>query len=266
MNNNFNATTKIQTTENKDHHKLQISKLWNVGRIPNGGYLMAYVAKSMAECLVHPHPVSVTAYYLDKSENIQACVSHEILREGRSISTISSRLIQNQQEKVHFTAAFSDLNKSKGENFCEQGAPEICAFEDAIAVTEVAPHLRMYEQFNMRFGPACVGWNKGHYKDKAEMHAWLEFADQSKFDVFSLLMVADVLPPVIFTRFGANGWVPTIEMTVSIRALPQCSRLQIRGKTRYLTQGFLEEDVEIWDDQGNILALSRQLAKLRMTS
>jgi len=263
MSNNFEASTQVQVSDENLHH-LDISDLWNVGRIPNGGYLMAHVGKSMAARLVNPHPISVTGYYLDKSENKTADVHHEVLREGKSISTVSSKLIQDGSERIRFTAAFSDLDKTRGENFCEAAAPSIAAFDSCIPVSEVAPSLRMYEQFNMRFDPDSTGWNDGSYKNKAEMNVWLEYRDQSAFDVFSLLMVPDILPPVVFTRFGAKGWVPTIEMTVNIRAVPNTNRLQLRGKTRYLTQGLLEEDVEVWDDKGNILALSRQLAKLRM--
>ncbi len=265
MTNNFSLSTEIENTQ--DHYAdLQISDLWNVGSIPNGGYLMAHCAKAMATQLEHKDPISVTAYYLDKTDNAQARLEFEPLRAGKSVSTISARLMQEGEERIRFTAAFSDLSRTKGENYIGQKTPDIADFSACLPVAEIAPHLRMYEQFNMRFDPACCGWNKGDFREKAEMNAWLEFKDQSKFDVYSLLMVPDMLPPVIFTRYGANGWVPTIEMTVNVRAIPECSRLQLRARTRYMTQGLLEEDVEIWDDKGNILVLSRQLAKLRLKS
>src|SRR5690606_5185421 len=107
MSNTFSQSTQIHQSSDINRHTIEVSNLWNVGRIPNGGYLMAHVAKSMAARLQHPHPLSVTAYYLDKSDNAEATVVHELLREGKSISTVSSRLIQDGQEKVHFTAAFS---------------------------------------------------------------------------------------------------------------------------------------------------------------
>lgn len=265
MTNNFSQSTQIISTQ-ASHADFNISDIWNVGSIPNGGYLMAHCAKAMATQMEHQHPISVSAYYLDKTENAKARLELEPLRKGKSVSTMSARLIQENEERIRFTAAFSDLNKTKGENYIEQEAPAIPDFSACLPVADIAPHLRMYEQFNMRFDPACCGWNEGKFRDKAEMNAWLEFKDQSSFDVFSLLMVPDMLPPVIFTRYGASGWVPTIEMTVNVRAVPNCSRLQLRARTRYMTQGLLEEDVEVWDDKGNILVLSRQLAKLRLKS
>jgi len=38
----------------------------------------------------------------------------------------------------------------------------------------------------------------------------------------------------------------------------------MRGKTDFITSGFLEEDDEIWDSKGNLIGLARQMAKLRM--
>jgi len=38
----------------------------------------------------------------------------------------------------------------------------------------------------------------------------------------------------------------------------------MRGRTDFVTSGFLGEDDEIWDSQGNIVAEARQMAKLRI--
>lgn len=263
--NNFTTST-CSTKLDDTTSSLELSPIWNVGKIPNGGYLMAHAAKAMSTHLSHPHPLSVTGYYLDRSEVGPATLSSEVLRTGKSISTISSKLIQDDLEKIRFTAAFTDFAFAKGETHCEESAPTIASWEDCSDVSEVAPMLRMYDQFEMRFDPNSVGWNEGDFHSKSEMNVWLSFKDNSPFDVFSLLMVPDMLPPAVFNRLGANGWVPTIEMTVNIRAIPQTTRIQLRARTRYLTDGMLEEDVEVWDAKGNILALSRQIAKLRLKS
>jgi len=265
MTNNFSRSTTLGAL-NKDTHTITISDLWNVGKIPNGGYLMAHAALAMAAHSEHPHPLTVTGYYLDKSDNGEAQVKTELLRNGKSISTFSASLIQENTERIRFAAAFTDFEQVKGESFYEEAAPTIATFENCQPVKEVAPYLRMYDQFEMRFDPKSTGWNQGKFNSISEMNVWLEFKDGSAFDVFSLLMVPDVLPPSVFNRIGPNGWVPTIEMTVNIRTIPKATRLQIRARTRYLTNSILEEDVEVWDDKANLLAISRQIAKLRIAS
>jgi acyl-CoA thioesterase len=49
-------------------------------------------------------------------------------------------------------------------------------------------------------------------------------------------------------------------MTTHVRAMPAPGWLRCRFTTRFVTGGLLEEDGEIWDQSGRLVALSRQLA------
>ena len=50
----------------------------------------------------------------------------------------------------------------------------------------------------------------------------------------------------------------------SLRAIPSPGPLKVSAKTEFLTSGFMEEDREIWDSDGNLVGQSKQLAKLRL--
>jgi hypothetical protein len=50
----------------------------------------------------------------------------------------------------------------------------------------------------------------------------------------------------------------TIQLTVHLRAHP--ARLAGRATTRFVRNGYHEEDFEIWDSAGTLVAQSRQLA------
>ncbi|MGH3249642.1 MAG: thioesterase family protein, partial [Trebonia sp.] len=52
----------------------------------------------------------------------------------------------------------------------------------------------------------------------------------------------------------------TVELTVHLRARPAPGWLAFRTLTRYLADSYLEEDAEIWDSAGCLVAQSRQLA------
>jgi acyl-CoA thioesterase len=54
----------------------------------------------------------------------------------------------------------------------------------------------------------------------------------------------------------------TIELTVYVRARPAPGWLACRVSTRYVIEGYHEEDFEIWDSAGQLVAQSRQLALL----
>jgi acyl-CoA thioesterase len=49
-------------------------------------------------------------------------------------------------------------------------------------------------------------------------------------------------------------------LTAHVRARPAPGWLRCVFTTRFVTGGFLEEDGELWDDTGRLVAQSRQLA------
>jgi hypothetical protein len=77
-------------------------------------------------------------------------------------------------------------------------------------------------------------------------------------------LFADALPPPIFNVIDV-GWVPTIELTVHVRARPASEWLRAVLRTRFLFGGLLEADGELWDDAGTLVAQSRQIAAVPLT-
>jgi hypothetical protein len=81
-------------------------------------------------------------------------------------------------------------------------------------------------------------------------------------DSLAMLLVADAFPPAVFNLELDAGWVPTVEMTVHVRAIPAPGPLRCIFRTRFISGSMFEEDGEMWDEQGTLVALSRQLALL----
>jgi hypothetical protein len=94
------------------------------------------------------------------------------------------------------------------------------------------------------------------------MCGWIRFVDGREADCRSTAIFADSFPPTVF-NVGPAAWVPTLELTVHIRGRPAPGWLQCRFQTRYLINGYLEEDGEVWDSRGQLVAQSRQLAQIR---
>ena len=91
------------------------------------------------------------------------------------------------------------------------------------------------------------------------MQGWLRTADGRDPDPMLLLLAVDALPPVTFD-LGYTGWTPTLELTAHVRARPAPGWLRVRISTRNPAGGLLEEDAEVWDSAGRLVAQSRQLA------
>jgi acyl-CoA thioesterase len=104
----------------------------------------------------------------------------------------------------------------------------------------------------------------------ARSAAWLRLVEPRPPDAPIVALFADALPPAAFSvarAFADVGPVPTVDLTVHFRApLPLAVApdefLLCHFTTRAVSEGFLEEDGEIWTPDGVLVAQSRQLAIL----
>ncbi len=102
----------------------------------------------------------------------------------------------------------------------------------------------------------------GRPSGKPLMRGWFRLLDGEPITPFALLLVMDAFPPAIFNTELPLAWTPTMEMTTHIRSFDVTGWLRCQFTTRFVTGGFLEEDGEVWDESGRLVAQSRQLALL----
>ena len=121
------------------------------------------------------------------------------------------------------------------------------------------------ERFGTRFDPAYVGWAVGKPSGRGMHPGWFKLADDREPDPIELLMVVDALPPVTFD-LGLPGWAPTLELTAHVRALPAPGWVKVRHAPATSPAGMFEEDCEVWDSAGRLVAQSRQLARTPRTT
>jgi acyl-CoA thioesterase len=96
----------------------------------------------------------------------------------------------------------------------------------------------------------------------ARLEGWMRFVDGREPDVAAVPLLADAFPPAVLD-IAESAWVPTVELTVHVRARPAPGWIAASFRTRFLSAGYFEEDGELWDSTGRLVALSRQLAVTR---
>ena len=62
------------------------------------------------------------------------------------------------------------------------------------------------------------------------------------------------------TRPFPMAWVPTVELTVHVRGVPAPGPLRVAFRSRFIHDGLLDEEGELWDSAGALVAQSRQLS------
>ena len=234
---------------------------WRIGAVPNGGYVLSIIGRVLSEALAHPDPVSINAFYLAPCELGDAEIDVTPLRETKNTSFASAALSQEGQLRVQVTAAFGRHSVGEGPSWCAENPPQVKPFAHTQRAAFNA--LEIHERVDMRMMKGQEAF-MGQPSGSGEFVAWLQHRDETPIGVIDLLMFADIMPPPIFAVYGPFGWVPTVELTVQVRGHPAPGPLLVRVSSRYLSQGFIEADGELWDSEGCLVALSRQTMKVRL--
>ncbi|MEU3508151.1 thioesterase family protein [Streptomyces longwoodensis] len=251
-------------------HAIDLSDGWTIFGAVNGGYLLAVLGRALADTLPHGDPFTLTAHYLSASRPGPAVVRTETVRSGRTLSTGQASLLQYDEEgreveRIRVLASYGDLDALPDDVRTSAEPPAIpppsqCFGPEDSPVPQ-GDQQPIADRLMLKLDPATVGWALGQPSCKGEMRAWFGLADGRDHDPFSLLLAVDALPPTAFD-LGISGWVPTVELTVHVRARPAPGPVRVAITTRNLAGGFLEEDAEVWDSRDRLVAQSRQLARV----
>lgn len=242
-----------------------ISPKWGIGSNPNGGYLISIGARAMLADSGQPDPWSITAHFMSPPSPGQLTVSTEVAKPGRTYSTVAGSLVQGDRERVRMIGAFGDLAARKGPSRMSALPPDLPPVSDCVPLSELGgdkkpdPFPEMMNRMDVRL-PKDTSWGtKPPAERPLKIAGWVRFADGSEPDVISLFTIVDAMPPTVMGVIPP-GWVPTVELTTHVRARPAPGWLRCVFRTRAMIDGMLEEDGEVWDSSGKLVALSRQLA------
>lgn len=238
---------------------------WSVGGALNGGYLMMVVGQVVRDLLpAHPDPVAVSTYFLSAARPGPATVTTRVVRAGGSTTTVAVDLCQDDQVRLTLLATYADLSLLPDDVRTTAAPFDIPPVEECVSGALAPPEVRamapLMDRFEMRFDPRHVGWAVGEPSGVGELAAWFRLPEQPHADALTLLLAVDALPPVTF-ELGMPGWAPTMELTVHLRARPAPGWLRVRHRTSNMAGGMFEEDCEVWDSAGRLVAQSRQLAR-----
>jgi acyl-CoA thioesterase len=262
----YEFDSQIAVTPTREgRYAADLSPGWVVGGGLNGGYLLAVIGNALRDRLPDkPDPLAVSAYYLSASTPGPAYVDVDVRREGRTVATAAVDLRQGDDVRITALATYGDLGTLGDDIRTTADEPDLPPLEDCVPNSLAPPEVRaiapLMDRFDMRFHPDQVGWTVGAPSGRGELSAWFRLVDGREPDPISLLMVVDALPPVTFD-LGMPGWAPTLELTAHVRARPAPGWLKVRHATRNLAGGMFEEDCEVWDSAGRLVAQSRQLAR-----
>lgn len=235
---------------------------WDIAGNTNGGYLLALATCAVLERTGRPDPVTVTAHYLAPGRPGPVQIRTEEVRSGRRFATATAALHDADRELLRVLATVGDLAAAgDGPERVETGPPDLPDPADCVALepTDTFPPPFM-GRVELRLHPDDAGFAAGTPTGDPLMRGWFRLRDGEPLTSLALLVAADAFPPTAFSAALPVAWTPTVELTVHLRARPAPGWLACSFSTRFVTGGFLEEDGEVWDATGRLVAQSRQLA------
>lgn len=249
------------------HLSADIRQGWDVRGIPHGGYLLALVAAAARTVSVQQDPLSVSATYLAPPEFGPADLAVEVVRAGRRQSTVAVTLHQSGTERVRATLTLGTLSETDPIALSDDVRMPAGPGPDACLAMPAAPPgqepLRLHQQVDLRLDPS-TGFPWGQPTGVAHLDGWLRLADGREPDTLALLLFSDAIPPTIFEARGFEvGHVPTIQLTTHLFAPPRPGWVRARFRTRVQGGSLIDEDGELWDSEGRLVATTRQMALIR---
>ncbi|WP_017607745.1 thioesterase family protein [Nocardiopsis xinjiangensis] len=229
---------------------------------PNGGYVLGAALSGLDRQLPHPDPLVVSAFFLRPAAPGGAVVRTEVVRQGRRTATGQVVLEQGGKEVVRAGATYGDLSPDPQARVLSlDRPPQLPDPEQCLVPAEFeAPReLTIASSVQYRYAQR-PGWLDGEVGGCPHAEFWMRFADGRPADTRSLVSMVDFAAPAVL-EVGEFSTV-TVELTVHVRARPVAGWLACRVFTKHVGGGLHEEDMEIWDRSGVLVAQARQLAML----
>lgn len=265
----FDGATAVRPTGEPGIFETDINPVWAVGDKPNGGYLLALLGRAARHVAAGPdgtwEVVSASITYLRPPSLGAAHVRTEVLREGRTAAQVRSVLVEDGQDLVDAVLVLAELPDADPRY---DGVPPLLALppEQCVRLEPSIPggtHVGILDILDFRLDPDTVPFAQPPTAESvAELRGWSRFVDGREPDALSLLFSPDACPPATF-MIGSTGWVPTLQMSIYVRARPAPGWLGFRMTANVVAGGMVDEICEVWDSRGRMVAQGIQLARVR---
>jgi acyl-CoA thioesterase len=237
---------------------------WDIFGVTNGGYLMAIATRAMGLESEDRSLISATGTFLNPATPGPVSIGVEVLKRGRSLSTLRATMVRDDKVLVYVTAAYSASDRPISETRLSlENPPDLPDPEDCVTVepaidAPIPPPFTGKVEMRISHEDAVAFMQADGKQPRSR--GWFRVRDGEELDAHAVILATDAFAPAIFSSNLAVGWTPTVDLVVQVRNPRPTGWLACQFTTRFVSSGMLEEDGEIWDRSGSLVALSRQLA------
>lgn len=256
-----------QLSTAQTEYSIEIPENWGQGRATFGGLIGGILFKAMRLNVEESRLArSLSVSFVGPITVGPVTVIVNTLRSGSSVTQIEARAIQNEQVQCLAMASFGSDRESSIEIHAEPAPAAPKAVEDS----QELPYIKgitpdFVQQFRIRW--AAGGFPFSGSKDNG-IDGYMQFKDQAEhlgelpFDESALVTLIDAWPPVQLSKMKkpapASSLTWAMEFIQPIENLTSESWLRYKAEIDHSHNGYGQNHAQIWSEQGQLLAISRQ--------
>jgi hypothetical protein len=252
----FDRATAIRRRADASTYDVDLDGGWSIGGRPNGGYLLAVIARAAADVAERAHPLAVSGHFLRPPAGGPAEVRTEVVKAGRTVASVRATLWQDERPCLDVLVTAGQLPDAEPDHVGTP-MPVLPSPAECRSRGDTPFRVELLDHVDVRLDPATVPTpdNAG----APVVRGWMALRDGSHADALALLLAVDVAPPTVF-RLGLLGWAPTVELSALLRAAPAPGWLAFEAEASLVVGGWFDENATVWDSTGRVVAQARQLA------
>ncbi|PIB07674.1 hypothetical protein B1C81_19390 [Streptomyces sp. HG99] len=238
----------------------RIDPRWRSWAGAHGGHVAAATLGAVRDWggAQEPGPVrALTTHFLAPADATPLALSVTVPSAGRRASTRTFTGHQDGRPVLVGSAVFGPPRP--GPSYDGKGAPDVPGPLDCPLLDLPVALSPFARQLEIRPATESLPLAGG---DRAELVAWVRFADDRPLDAGAVVTLADVLPPGLYASWRTPRPVPTAELTVHFsNALDDGAAhgwALVRIRTEQAGSGWAVDDSTVWAADGRLLAVARQ--------
>lgn len=252
-------------TRDGDVWRGRVSRRWHVAAGANGGYIATYPLRAMLDLSPFPDPMTMTTHFLQRPTWDDITVRARLNHTTRAHAYLEAHVEQAHGLVATAMAVCGTRRDGEVEHLSITPPTLPPPLECPLLETpdDDSGDENMSMEFVRRFEYRVPDADRDAFwaptPSPPVIRGWSRLRDRD-LDNVAVPLFMDSYPPAVF---GAKGvaMVPTVELTVHWRGRPTTTWHLAEFRTRHLTDGYIEEDGELWGEDGRLVAQSRQLAR-----
>ncbi|PWW73025.1 hypothetical protein C7212DRAFT_359760 [Tuber magnatum] len=233
---------------------------WCIGFVPHGGYLTSLLlhvgtkhmsAHPQLSKLNQPHPIHSAVTFLSRCAPGPAKLVAAVLKTGRQYTFLRVSLYQDVL-RLEANIAFTHMTE-------HQNGPTLRTMSP-----RPLPPLTDGPKLHYK---AIPGSHFGSDKENSPSirEQWIRMSDGSKFSITSLGYLSDMFIPLPenYAEMSKAHWYPTLALSIEVKRAPEGGGWDVlfrRVESRVIEDGRMDITVDIFDEQGRIVAISHHVA------